>query len=130
MGTIKGNYEEASIEPQTLLYGNNEFETGTLTVAAPEKDGALEPIGDGAVLVRGSDGNYTPATSAVSDEALVVLVDRVDTPITAAGTYPVRVCISGKVNRNLLKVAGQAVTDSQVNLLRSFGILALPTREA
>lgn len=130
MGTIKGNYEEKSIEPQTLLYGDNEFETGTLTVAAPAEGKTLEPIADGALLIRGSDGNYTPATSAVSTEALVVLVDRVITPITAAGTYPVRVCISGRVNRNLLSVAGQAVTDGQVNLLRNFGILALPTREA
>lgn len=129
MGTIKGNYEEKSIEPQTLLYGDNEFETGTLTVAAA-KEGESINIADGAVLIRGSDGNYTPATSAVSTEALVVLVDRVITPITAAGTYPVRVCISGRVNRNLLTVAGQAVTDGQVNLLRNFGILALPTRKA
>lgn len=129
MGTIKGNYEEKSIEPQTLLYGDNEFETGTLTVAAAAEGDTIN-ITDGAVLIRGSDGNYTPATSAVSTEALVVLVDRVITPITAAGTYPVRVCISGRVNRNLLTVAGQAVTDGQVNLLRNFGILALPTREA
>lgn len=129
MWTIKGNYEEKSIEPQTLLYGDNEFETGTLTVAAVAKGESIN-IADGAVLIRGSDGNYTPATSAVSTEALVVLVDRVITPITAAGTYPVRVCISGRVNRNLLTVAGQAVTDGQVNLLRNFGILALPTREA
>lgn len=127
MGTIKGNFEEKSIEPQTLLYGDNEFETGTLTVAAPA-EGATVSIGDGAVLVRGSTGNYTPA-AADSDGALVVLVDRVITPITAAGTHAVRVCISGRVNRNLLTVGGQAVTDEQVNVLRDYGILALPTRE-
>lgn len=129
MGTIKGNYEERSIEPQTLLYGDNEFETGTLTVAAPAEGKTLQPLGDGAVLVRGSDGNYTPAASD-STGALVVLVDRVLTPITAAGTYAVRVCISGRVNRNLLTVGGAAVTDSQVNVLRDYGILALPTRVA
>ena len=128
MGTIKGNYEERSIEPQTLLYGDNEFETGTLTVAAAA-EGATLNIGDGAVLVRGDDGNYTPA-AAESDGALVVLVDRVLTPITAAGTYAVRVCISGRVNRNLVTVAGTPVTDEQVNVLRDYGILALPTRVA
>ncbi len=128
MGTMKGNFEQRSIEPQTLLYGDNEFETGTLTVAAAA-EGATISIGDGAVLVRGDDGNYTPA-AADSDGALVVLVDRVITPITAAGTYAVRVCISGRVNRNLLTVAGQPVTDEQVNVLRDYGILALPTRVA
>lgn len=129
MGTIKGNHESATIEPKTLLYGDNEFETGTLTVAAAA-EGASINIGDGAVLVRGEDGNYTPAEASVASGALVVLVDHVITPITAAGTYAVRVCISGRVNRNLLTVGGAAATDKHVNLLRDYGILALPTRMA
>ena len=126
MGTIKGNYEKKSIELQSLLYGDNEFETGTLKVSAGESIN----VPDGAVLVRGDDGSYAPATAEDTGKAVVVLVDGVITPITAAGDYAVRVCISGRVNRNLLTVAGAAVTDAQVNLLRDYGILALPTREA
>lgn len=127
MGTIKGNAETREIDPAALLYGDNEFETGVLTVAAAASGETIN-IGDGAVLVRGSDGGYTPATEDTSSGAVVVLVDRILSPITAAGSYPVRVCIAGRVNRNLLTVAGKSVTDDHVNLLRDFGILALPTR--
>lgn len=126
MGTINGIHEVRSIEPKTLLFGDNEFETGVLTVAAAASGETIN-ITDGTVLTRNSDGKYEVA--ADTDGALFILVDRVEAPITEAGDYAVRVCISGRVNRNLVNLGGNALTDAQADALRNYNILALPVRE-
>lgn len=122
MGTINGIYEEKTIEPKTLLLGDNEFETGTLTVAAASAGEEIS-IPDGAVLTRDeTSGKYVPAEG--TEGALFILVDHVITPIKAAGDYAVRVCIKGDVNRNLVTLGGEALTDAQVDALRQNGVLA------
>lgn len=127
MGTISGIYEEKTIEPKTLLLGDNEFETGTLTVAAASSGGTIN-IQDGTVLTRdGTSGNFVPAAN--TSGALFVLTDHIITPITTAGNYAVRVCISGSVNRNLLNLGGVALTDAQADDLRKNNILALTVHE-
>lgn len=127
MGTINGNYESKTIDPKTLCIGNNEFETGTLSVAAAGEGEEIN-IPNGAVLTRDADsGKYVLAED--TDGALFILADGIITPITAAGNYAVRVCISGNVNRNLVTLAGDAITDAQADALRQNDILALVVHE-
>lgn len=125
MGKISGVKEVTTIQPDDLLFGDNEFETGILAVAESESDIS---IADGTVLTRNSDGEFEVSTDASG--ALCVLVDRVATPITAAGDYPVRVCIAGKVNKAKLNLNGSDLTDANADALRNYGILALDAYEA
>ena len=126
MATINGIFEQKSIEPKTLLLGDNEFETGVLNVPTPG-EGETVNIPNGTVLTRAESGKYVAAED--TDGPLFVLFDNVITPITAAGDYPVRVCISGSLNRNLVFLAGEPVTDAQVDALRQNNILALTVHE-
>lgn len=127
MGTINGIYETKNIEPKTLLLGGNEFETGVLNVPAAGTGETIN-IPDGAVLTRdGTSGKYVVAED--TDGALFILVDHIITPITEAGDYPVRVCIKGDVNRDLVTLGGENLTDAQVDALRQNGIFALTTHE-
>ena len=127
MGTINGIYETKNIEPKTLLLGGNEFETGVLNVPAAGSGETIN-IPDGAVLTRdGTSGKYVVAED--TDGALFILVDHIITPITAAGDYAVRVCISGDVNRNLVTLNGAELTDAQVDDLRKNNILVRTVHE-
>ena len=127
MGTINGIYETKNIEPKTLLLGGNEFETGVLNVPAAGTGETIN-IPDGAVLTRdGTSGKYVVAED--TDGALFILADHIITPITEAGDYPVRVCIKGDVNRNLVTLGGANLTDAQVDALRQNGIFALTMHE-
>ena len=86
-------------------------------------EGETINIVDGTVLTRDSDtGKLVVAEDETSP--LFVLVDEVITPITEAGDYAVRVCVSGRVDRRKVFLDGTAVTDAQVDALRANGILA------
>ena len=122
MGKITGNYESEQHKIASLVLGDNDFRTETLSVAAAG-EGETINIVDGTVLTRDGD---TGKLVVASDETspLFVLVDEVITPITEAGDYAVRVCVSGRVDRRKVFLDGTAVTDAQVDALRANGILA------
>lgn len=126
-----GIYEKQTLNPETLLFGNNEFETGVLNIAEPGEGEKVNVI-DGTILTRDSDtGKYVLADSeTIASGPLFILVERVETPITEAGDFAVRVCISGSVNRDLLNLAGDELSSSDVDSLRTWGILALPAKKA
>lgn len=122
MGKITGNYESEQHKIASLVLGDNDFRTETLSVAAAG-EGETINIVDGTVLTRDSDtGKLVVAEDETSP--LFVLVDEVITPITEAGDYAVRVCVSGRVDRRKVFLDGTAVTDAQVDALRANGILA------
>ena len=122
MGKITGNYETEQHKIASLVLGNNDFRTETLSVAAAG-EGETINIVDGTVLTRDSDtGKLVVAEDETSP--LFVLVDEVITPITEAGDYAVRVCVSGRVDRRKVFLDGTAVTDAEVDALRANGILA------
>lgn len=118
MGKINGVFESENHTIGSLLFGNNEFRTETLTVAANSS------IGDGTVLTRDSDTGKLVAAST-STGALFILCNEVNTPFTTAGDYPVRVVISGRVDRRKVNLAGSELTDADVDALRANGILAM-----
>lgn len=122
MGKITGNYESEQHKIASLVLGDNDFRTETLSVAAAG-EGETINIVDGTVLTRDGDtGKLVVAEDETSP--LFVLVDEVITPITEAGDYAVRVCVSGRVDRRKVFLDGTAVTDAQVDALRANGILA------
>ena len=118
MGKINGVYESENHAIGSLLFGDNEFRTETLTVAADSS------IGDGTVLTRDSDTGKLVAASTATG-ALFILCNEVNTPFTTAGDYPVRVVISGRVDRRKVNLAGSELTDADVDALRANGILAM-----
>lgn len=118
MGKINGVFESENHTIGSLLFGDNEFRTETLTVAADSS------IGDGTVLTRDSDTGKLVAASTATG-ALFILCNEVNTPFTAAGDYPVRVVISGRVDRRKVNLAGSELTDADVDALRANGILAM-----
>lgn len=118
MGKINGVFESENHAIGSLLFGDNEFRTETLTVAADSS------IGDGTVLTRDSDTGKLVAAST-STGALFILCNEVNTPFTTAGDYPVRVVISGRVDRRKVNLAGSELTDADVDALRANGILAM-----
>lgn len=118
MGKINGVFESENHTIGSLLFGNNEFRTETLTVAADSS------IGDGTVLTRDEDTGKLVAASTATG-ALFILCNEVNTPFTTAGDYPVRVVISGRVDRRKVNLAGSELTDADVDALRANGILAM-----
>lgn len=118
MGKINGVFESENHAIGSLLFGNNEFRTETLTVAADSS------IGDGTVLTRDEDTGKLVAASTATG-ALFILCNEVNTPFTTAGDYPVRVVISGRVDRRKVNLAGSELTDADVDALRANGILAM-----
>lgn len=119
MGTINGNKETIVHEQDQFLWGDNEFETGTLTIASGDE------ATDGTILVRdGTSGKFKVASAIESP--VFVLVDR--GTYSTAGDYPVRVAISGKFNRARLSLGGNALTAADADALRGYGILALSSK--
>lgn len=119
MGTINGNKETIVHEQDQFLWGDNEFETGTLTIASGDE------ATDGTILVRdGTSGKFKVASAIESP--VFVLVDR--GTYSTAGDYPVRVAISGKFNRARLSLGGNALTAADADALREYGILALSSK--
>lgn len=114
MRDFDGNKDSAEHGRDDFLWGDNLFESGVLALA----DG--ESAADGTVLTRAADGKYKVAGDSTG--ALSVLVDR--KTFDEAGSYPVRVCIGGKLNRERIKLAGNALTDADADALRGYGIIA------
>jgi hypothetical protein len=128
-----------NVENKALFMGDCEFETGVLTVPANST------VPAGALLKRGADGKFAavlntgPVQINVADEGSPVNVPvpgvPVDNPV-AVNPYPVknpaaepadisfRALIAGKVRRDLLSAAGEAITDAHADMLRSYGIIA------
>jgi hypothetical protein len=123
-------------ENKTLLLGNNEFETGLLTVPA----GATIPAG--ALLKRVNDKfapvlNTAPVQINVGDSSAInvpvpgvpadipIAVNPVEikNPGASPADVPFRALVSGKVRQDMLSVNGQPVTAAQADMLRVYGIL-------
>ncbi len=115
MKDIGGNFESEDFKADSLLWGGNDFESGVLVLGDGEK------AGDGTVLTRGDDGKFK-VSKDTSKGALFVLVDRAS--FSKAGSYGVRVCISGSLNRERLNVDGASLSDADVDALRGWGIIA------
>jgi len=116
-----------------LCIGDNEFETAVVTVAANTT------LYKGSVLIRQSSGKFaavvvtpgTPPTSTLAaDAGVAILVEDLTNATGSSVDNNVRVMIAGKVNRNLLNAAEEALTDAECDILRSQSIIAIPVNAA
>jgi hypothetical protein len=131
-----GEVNIRKVENKIFLLGNNEYETGILTVPA---NGTV-PIG---ALLKRASGKFVPVTDTspvlinVSDSAtknvpvpgvpveIPVAVNPVDikNPDASPADIPFRALIGGRVRRDMLSINGSPIEDDQADMLRSYGII-------
>ena len=121
MENITGNSQIINHGPDNLFIGDNEVASEVLSLAA------ATTAKDGYVLVRNSASGKLELANAVSGQCFVLATrdDLVNTSGSAAMDFYVRVCITGKVKKSGVTVAGTALTAAQADALRASGILAL-----
>jgi hypothetical protein len=120
-------------ENKSLFLGNNEFETGLLTVPA----GTTIPAG---ALLKRVDGKFAPVmnTSPIEvdtgdgdvsipgvpvDIPVAVNPIEIKNPAGAPADIPFRALVSGKVRADMLSVNGQPIEAAQADMLRVYGII-------
>jgi len=106
--------ETRVVENKSLLQGNNDFETGILTVAA----GATIPRG--AFLARGTDEKFFAITDLETENPVAVNPVEIKNTGAASADIPFRALISGSVRFDMLSVNNQPITAAQGDLLRQF----------
>lgn len=121
MGNITGNSQIINHGPDDLFIGDNEFASEVLSLAA------ATTAKDGYVLKRNSSNGKLELANDVDGQCFVLATrdDLVNTSSSAAMDFYVRVCITGKVKKSGVTVAGTALTAAQADALRASGILAL-----
>ncbi|WP_288757780.1 hypothetical protein [uncultured Treponema sp.] len=121
MGNITGNSQIINHGPDDLFIGDNEFASEVLSLAA------ATTAKDGYILKRNSSNGKLELANDVDGQCFVLATrdDLVNTSGSAAMDFYVRVCITGKVKKSGVTVAGTALTAAQADALRASGILAL-----
>ena len=121
MGNITGNSQIINHRPDDLFIGDNEFASEVLSLAA------ATTAKDGYVLKRNSSNGKLELANDVDGQCFVLATrdDLINTSGSAAMDFYVRVCITGKVKKSGVTVAGTALTAAQADALRASGILAL-----
>lgn len=121
MGNITGNSQIINHGPDDLFIGDNEFASEVLSLAA------ATTAKDGYILKRNSSNGKLELANDVDGQCFVLATrdDLVNTSGSAAMDFYVRVCITGKVKKSGVTVAGTALTVAQSDALRASGILAL-----
>lgn len=121
MGNITGNSQIINHGPDDLFIGDNEFASEVLSLAA------ATTAKDGYILKRNSSNGKLELANDVDGQCFVLATrdNLVNTSGSAAMDFYVRVCITGKVKKSGVTVAGTALTAAQADALRASGILAL-----
>ncbi len=123
MGNITGNSQIINHGPDDLFIGDNEFASEVLSLAA------TTTAKDGYILKRNSANGKLELANDVEGQCFVLATrdDLINTNTSggAAMDFYVRVCITGKVKKSGVTVAGTALTAVQADALRASGILAL-----
>lgn len=112
-----GDIKIRNVENKIFLLGNNEFETGVLTVPA----GSAVP--QGAFLKRGTGGKFSAVTNTATETPVAVNPVEIKNEGTAPADIPLRVMIGGRVRFDMLSVNGQPITDAQADMIRLYGII-------
>ena len=121
MGNITGNSQIINHGPDDLFIGDNEFASEVLSLAA------ATTAKDGYILKRNSSNGKLELANDVDGQCFVLATrdNLVNTSSSTAMDFYVRVCITGKVKKSGVTVAGTALTAVQADALRASGILAL-----
>jgi hypothetical protein len=123
-----GEVKISKVENKIFFLGDNDFETGVLTIPA----GGTVPAG---ALLKRLNGKFVPVvnTNPVQIDGEPVPGVPVDVPVavnpvelknpgTAPADIPFRAMISGRVRFDMLSVNGQPITDTQADMIRLYGI--------
>jgi len=108
--------EKRKVENKSLFQGDNDFETGILTVAA----GVTVPAG--AFLKRNTNGKFSVVTDTGNQTPCAVNPVEVKNTGTTEADIPFRALTSGKVRQDMLSVNGEAITDAEADMIRIYGI--------
>ena len=121
MGNITGNSQIINHGPDDLFIGDNEFASEVLSLAA------ATTAKDGYILKRNSSNGKLELANDVDGQCFVLATrdNLVNTSSSTAMDFYVSVCITGKVKKSGVTVAGTALTAAQADALRASGILAL-----
>lgn len=126
MGKINGNYESEDRGKVDLLLGDNEFESGILTLA---NGGAVK---EGALLKREADGKFgvISATSTQDPVAVYVGAD-ISNSSGSTATYEIRPVISGRVAASRCHYSTNTpLSAADKDALRGHSIIALDAYES
>jgi hypothetical protein len=118
------------VNNRTLQLGDNEYESGNITLAAGAE------LNIGVVLKRLANNSFAPVvdTDPVEVDSEPVPGVPVDIPVAVnpafiknEGSGPANVgfrpLIKGRVRRDMLTINGAAITDAQADMLRNYGII-------
>lgn len=120
MGQMTGNYQSTVHAVGDILLGDNEFESGALTVAA---NGSVT---EGALLKRDSNGKFVAVSDLSNETPVAVFVGETLTNATAsAKDFEIRAVISGRVDATKCHVGSDALTAAGKDMLRNYSIIAL-----
>lgn len=108
---------------EPLLLGNNQFETGVITLAAGAQ------VEEGAYLKRDAGGKFVRITDTATEIVVAVSPMAASNATGAAVDVPCRPVIAGRVNQAVLKVNGAAPTKAQLDMLRKTSIIPLPRKD-
>lgn len=124
MGSITGNFESVAHSVGDILLGDNEFETGVLTVAANTT------VTEGALLKRASDGKFAVITDISTEVPVAIFIgESIANSTGNAKTYELRALISGRVDAGKCHIGSDALTAADKDLLRAHSIIALDVAE-
>jgi hypothetical protein len=125
-----------TVTNKALFLGDNEYETGLLTVPATgtvpagallkRENGKFSPVVNTSpveINVGDTDTVNVPVPGVPADIPVAVNPIEISNPGNAAADIPFRALVAGKVRADMLSVNGQPITDAQSDMLRSYGIL-------
>lgn len=121
---MSDNLKIKNIDNTAFLLGNNEFESGVITLAA----GAKVDLGD--MLKRDSGtGKFSKVTDTSTEIPVALATCDLTNTGSASKDYAARVLIGGKVDASFVTVNSVAATKAQYDMVRSYGIIPVPTAE-
>jgi hypothetical protein len=125
-----------AVTNKALFLGDNEYETGVLTIPATgtvpagallkRENGKFAPVVNTSpveINVGDTDTVNVPVPGVPADIPVAVNPIEISNPGNAAADIPFRALVAGKVRADMLSVNGQPITDAQSDMLRSYGIL-------
>ena len=111
--------ETSRVENKSLFQGNNEFETGIITIPASTV------IPTGALLARSDNGKFKVINDTDTENPVAVNPVELKNNGNSPSDTPFRALVGGRVRFDMLSVDGKPITDKQSDLLRQFaGIVA------
>jgi len=100
----RGGITTQTVENPVVGLGGNEFETGSITVAANTT------VKRGAILKRDSTGKFALVTDISTETPVAINPFDIPNPSASAAEMSMRAIIFGPVRADLLNVSGAAIT--------------------